>query len=101
MTESVTRAKDTLLRTLEELEAAEASLDGAPDRVDLIVVYSIGRHDLGADGWHDVGGWASTAGPKWLFAALLRRAAKAFREDDGAVAVDDDEPDEPPTFGGS
>jgi hypothetical protein len=42
--------------------------------------------DAGA--WHEVRGWSSTAGPKWLHAALLQRAADAL--DDADVAVDGD-----------
>lgn len=84
------RAKDALLRTLDELEEAEQALDVAPDRVDLVVVYSIGS-DMGDGAYHEVGGWNVTAGPKWMHAAMLRRAADAF--DESARAVDD-EPDE-------
>jgi len=88
MAEAVQRAKDTLLRALDELEEAEATLDDEPDRVDLAVVYSIGRDAAGGGAWHEVGGWASTAGPKWLHAALLRRAAESF--DEAALAQDDE-----------
>ncbi len=91
-TGAVQKAKDTLLRALDELTEAEQALEAAPDRVDLIVVYSIGR-EAGQDGaWHEVGGWASTAGPKWMQAAMLRRTAQAFEVD--AVAVDSDDEDE-------
>ena len=90
MAEAVQKAKDTLLRTLDELEEAEATLDAPPDRVDLVVVYSIGRE--AEDGWHEVGGWASTAGPKWLHAAMMRRAAESF--DAGALAQDHEEDDD-------
>lgn len=83
-------ARATLLRALEQLDNAEAELGGAIERCDLVVVYALGRRE--EDGWHDVGGWASTGGPKWLHAALLRRAADA--NDDAAVAVDDDEEDD-------
>ena len=85
---AVAKAKDTLLRALDQLEQAEQDLEAEPDRVDLVVVYSIGsEQDDGA--WHEIGGWASTAGPKWLHAALLRRAADA--NDDAARAVDDED----------
>ena len=63
-------------------------LGGAADRVDLVVIYSVGR-DGGDEAWHEIGGWACTAGPKWAHAALLRRAADA--QDDAARAEDDDE----------
>ena len=101
MSEAIAKAKDTLLRALEQLEGAESDLDASPDRVDLIVVYSIGS-DKGDGAWHEVGGWSSTAAPKWLFAALLERAATAFKDDSEPYAQDDeDEPDDPhPTFGG-
>lgn len=83
---AISKAKDTLLRTLDALEGAEDDLGGVPDRVDLVVTYSIGR-DVGEGGWHEVGGWASTAGPKWLHAAMLRRAADA--QDEASRARDD------------
>lgn len=88
---AIARAKDTLLRALDQLEQAEHDLGGEPERVDLVVVYSIGLDHEGDGAWHEVGGWAATAGPKWLHAAMLRRAADA--QDDAARAVDD-EPDE-------
>jgi hypothetical protein len=82
-------AKDALLRALDQLEQAEADLDGPVDRVDLVVIYSVGRRAPGdAGAWHEVRGWSSTAGPKWLHAALLQRAADAL--DDADVAVDGD-----------
>lgn len=96
MADAASQAKDTLLRALDELEKAQATLEAPPDRVDLVVIYSIGR-DLGEGGWHEVGGWATTPGPNWLTAALLERAAKAFKDDENAIG--DDEPDEPDTFG--
>jgi len=77
---AISRAKDTLLRALDQIEQAEQDLDAEPERVDLIVVYSIGSDD--AEAWNEVSGWASTAGPEWLFAALMRRAAAAFDHDD-------------------
>lgn len=93
MATAISKAKDTLLRALEQLERAEEDLGGEPERVDLVVVYSIGLDHEGDGAWHEVGGWASTAGPKWLHAAMLRRAADA--QDDQARAVDDggDEPE--------
>lgn len=90
MSEAVSRAKDTLLRALEQLENAENDLGSEPTRVDLVVTYSIGYAEM--DGaWHEIGGWASTPGPKWTHAAMLRRAANA--QDVAACAIDD-EPDE-------
>lgn len=86
---AIGQAKDTLLRALDQLESAESDLEAPPERVDLVVVYSIGREHDGIGSWHEVGGWAGTSGPKWLHAAMLRRAADAF--DAAAVAVDDDE----------
>jgi hypothetical protein len=86
---AVDNAKTTLLRALDELAKAEDDLNGEAHRVDLVVVYSIGREN-GDGAWHEIGGWASTAGPKWLHAAMLRRAADA--NDDAARAVDDEEP---------
>lgn len=100
MTDAISKAKDTLLRALEELEAAEADLEAVPDRVDLIVIYSLGR-DLGDGGWHEIGGWASTPGPEWAKHALLKRAAKAHKDDAEALGNEPDEPDDPPTFGSS
>lgn len=90
MSLAINQAKDALLRALEQLELAEADLEGEADRCDLVVVYSVGR-DEGDGGWHEVGGWASTGGPKWLHAAMLRRAADA---NDGAYIAVDDEADE-------
>jgi hypothetical protein len=89
MAAATQRAKDTLLRALDQLEKAEAALDAEPDRVDLIVVYSIGRED--GDAWDEYGGWAGTAGPKWMHAAMMRRAADSF--DDAAVAEDAEDED--------
>lgn len=87
------KAKDTLLRALDQLEQAEQDLGAEPERVDLVVIYSIGYDDSGDGAYHEVGGWASTSGPKWLHAAMLRRAADA--QDAGARAVDDgDEEDD-------
>lgn len=88
---ATSQAKDTLLRALEELEDAESALTVEPDRVDLVVVYSIGKA-MGDGAWHEVGGWASTPGPKWMHAAMLRRGAEAF--DESAVAIDDEPEDE-------
>lgn len=88
---AINRAKDTLLRALEQLEKAEEDLGTEPERVDLCVVYSIGYDDQGDGAWHEVGGWASTSGPKWLHAAMLRRAADA--QDEAARAVDDEDAD--------
>lgn len=90
---AIWKAKDTLLRALDQLEKAEQTLEGEPDRVDLVVVYSIGRDPDGDDAWHEVGGWAATAGPKWVHAALLDRCAEAFSE--SAYAEDDPAPEEP------
>ena len=84
---AVDEAKAALLRALEQLEEAETELGGPAERVDLVVVYSVGRKD-GEEAWHDIGGWACTAGPKWLHAALLHRAADAW---DTAAVPEDDE----------
>lgn len=89
---AIDKAKDTLLRALDQLEQAEQDLEGEPDRVDLVVVYSIGRDHQGDGAWHEVGGWASTSGPQWLHAAMLRRAADAFDEE--AYAQDNEAEDE-------
>jgi hypothetical protein len=85
---AIDEARAALMRALEQLEDAEGSLDGEAERCDLVVVYSIGR-EAGDSAWDEVGGWSSTAGPKWIHAALLRRAADAH--DDAARAVDDDD----------
>jgi hypothetical protein len=83
-------ARATLLRALEELETAAGKLEGELERADVVVIYSVGRSDAEDDGaWHEVGGWASTGGPKWLHAAMCRRAADA--QDDAAREIDDDE----------
>ena len=85
---AVDEAKNTLLLALEQLEKAEQDLQAEPERVDLVVIYSVGGN--GDDGaWYEVGGWSSTAGPKWLHVAMLRRAADA--QDETIHAVDDDD----------
>lgn len=89
MAEAVQKAKDTLLRALDQLEQAEQTLESGPERVDLIVVYSIGRET--EESWHEVGGWAGTSGPKWMHAAMMRRAANSF--DNAALAEDDEDED--------
>jgi hypothetical protein len=83
---AIHKAKDTLLRALDQLERAERDLEGEAEQVHLIVTYELGRE--ASDGaWHSIGGWAATSGPKWLHVALLERSAAAQREVD--VAVDD------------
>lgn len=88
---AVNKAKDTLVRALDQLERAQLELGGEPERVDLVVIYSMGR-DGGDEAWHEVGGWAATAGPKWVHAELLRRGAQAH--DDAVSAIDDEEDEE-------
>ena len=88
MSAAIDEARAALLRALEELDTAEGELEGEADRCDLVVVYSVGRNE-GDGAWHEVGGWSSTAGPKWMHASLLRRAANAH--DDAAESVDDDD----------
>lgn len=83
---AIDKAKTALLEALDQLEQAEGELDGSADRVDLCVIYSMGRQE--GEEWHEVGGWSSTHGPKWLHAAMLRRAADA--QDDAARAQDDE-----------
>jgi hypothetical protein len=100
MSEAINEAKEALLRALDQLDKAEQDLDGPVQRVDLIVTYSIGA-DLGEGGWHEISGWSSTPGPKWLYAALLRRAAEAqeatyIARDIEAELDDDADFDDPP-----
>jgi len=84
------RARATLLRALEEFDAALGELDILPDRIDLCVVYSIGAEQ--EDGsFHEIGGWASTSAPQWAHAALLRRAADGLDEDARDTDTADDE----------
>lgn len=87
MSDAVNEAKEALLRALDQLDKAAEELDGPVKRVDLIVVYCAGA-DLGDGGWHEIAGWASTPGPKWLHSALLRRAAAA--QDASYIALDTD-----------
>jgi hypothetical protein len=87
---TTTEAKATLLRALEQLEAAENDLGAEADRCDLVVIYSMGRSNE-EDDWEEVAGWAATAGPKWMHAAMLRRAADAQQD---AVEARDDEPED-------
>lgn len=89
MSDEISRARATLLRVLDQLEKAEEDLGGPVERADLVIVYAIGRNQ--PDGWHDVGGWVSTPGPKWAQAALLRMAADA---QDEAVYGKDDPPED-------
>lgn len=80
-------ARAALLRALDQLDGAQEDLGACPERADLVVVYAIGRTTDDSGAYHDVGGWSSTPGPKWLHAAMLRRAADA--QDEAARAVDD------------
>jgi hypothetical protein len=90
----IQRAKDTLLRALDQLDEAETDLGGLPEYVELVVVYSIGLVQ-GEDGaFHEVGGWSATPGPHWSQAAMLRRAATAFEADNPVIATDDEDEDE-------
>lgn len=83
----VDTARAALLRALDALDTAAAELDsGPPTRVDLVVIYSVGREV--EDAWEEVRGWASTPGPKWVHSAMLRRAADA--NDVSDIAVDDE-----------
>lgn len=88
MTTVTDRARETLVRALDELDGAIADLGHEPERVDVVVTYSLGYAD-DAGAWRDVGGWACTPGPKWAHAALLTRAADA--QADAAHAVDDED----------
>lgn len=85
-------ARTALLAALDQLDGAQADLQGEPERADLVVVYAIGRRTDDKGAWHDVGGWSCTPGPKWLHAAMLRRAADA--QDEAARALDDQPDDE-------
>lgn len=84
-------ARATLLRALEQIEAAEQDLEGTAERCDLCVVYSIGRTTDDQGAWHEVGGWASTSGPTWMHTALLRRAADAKDDDTYGYNPSDDD----------
>ena len=86
MSDAMDDARATLLRGLEQLDGAASDLGGTPERADVVVIYSLGRCEDG--GWHEVGGWSASNGPKWMHAAMLRRAADA--QDDAARAVDDE-----------
>jgi hypothetical protein len=86
MSAAIDEARATLLRALDELDEAEATLNGI-ERVDLVVIYAAGRRD--GEAWAQIGGWASTAGPKWVHVALLRRAADAH--DEAMISVDDED----------
>lgn len=79
-------ARATLLRALEQLDEAEGDLSGDFDALHLCVIYSGGRDPEKDGGWHEIGGWVKSAGPLWLHAAMLRRAADA-------LDADADEPD--------
>jgi hypothetical protein len=89
MTSPIDAARSALLGALDELDQAQQELSGSVERVELVCIYSIGRNV--AEGWEEIGGWASTPGPKWLHAAMLRRAADAV--DAAIVAVDDEDDD--------
>ena len=94
MNTTTTEAKDTLLRALEQLEQAEQDLNAQPERVDVIVIYSIGRNQ--DDEWHEIAGWSATGGPKWVHAALLQRAADAQHQASSPTTSTDDEDTESP-----
>lgn len=74
----IDEARSTLLRALEELDRAREELDGPPARVDLMVIYSLGRREEG--GWREIEGYSTTGGPMWVHATMLRRAAEAHEE---------------------
>jgi hypothetical protein len=74
---AIDQARAALMRALEQLDLAERDLEDEAERCDLVIVYSVGRREEGNGDWHEVAGWSSTPGPKWLHAALLRRAADA------------------------
>lgn len=90
MTTPLEEARAVLLRALEQLDNATEELEGDPERLDLVVIYSAGRTD--GEAWHEIGGWSATAGPKWTHAALLRRAASAH--DEAARSIDEETGDE-------
>lgn len=89
-------ARATLLRALEQLDAAEGDLAGDYDDLHLCVVYSGGRVPEDDEGsWHEVGGWVKTKGPLWLHAAMCRRAAEALEETERGPDYDGEEDEEP------
>ena len=87
---AINKAKAILLTALDQLEQAEQSLGQEPERVDLIVIYEIGRDTPTA--WESISGWASTPGPKWMHSAMLQRAADA--QHDAASAIDNEPEDD-------
>jgi hypothetical protein len=86
---SLDKARETLLNALDALNGAAEKLEGPADRVDLVVVYDVGR-DMGDGGWEHVGGWAATPGPTWTHFSLLEKAIAAQREIDKPIEDDED-----------
>lgn len=65
-------ARAKLLDALDMLDEAEGELSGV-DNVHLIVVYSAMSN--AAEGCGEVTGYTKTAGPEWLYSAMLQRVA--------------------------
>lgn len=87
---AIDKAKETLLRSLDGLEKSEESLDGPAERVDVVVVYSMGRKtDDG--GWEETMGWQATPGPQWIHAEMHRKAAQANDADWERVDPEEDD----------
>jgi hypothetical protein len=89
VSDELAKARATLLRALEQLDAAQGELGAKPDRVDLVVVYSLGFD--GPGGWHHISGWVASPGPKWSHLSLLEHAADAHESAMGTI--DDDPPE--------
>lgn len=86
----IDKARGILLRALDQLEKAEQDLGGEVERVDLVVIYSLGREVDGEPPvWEEIRGYTQTPGPKWVHAKLMERAAEAYDTSD--VAVDDED----------
>jgi hypothetical protein len=71
-------ARETLVRAMDAIDAAEQRLgDGAEIPFVAVVYYGVQR---GPDGNREVGGWSHSDQPSWIIAAMLERAVAAIGE---------------------
>jgi hypothetical protein len=87
MSEKINKAKGVLLTALERLDKDVQLIGGDPDRVDLIVVFEVGREQENGN-WISASGWVSTSGPKWTHKDLLLRAAESSMDE---ATIEEDE----------
>jgi hypothetical protein len=103
VSEQANRAKDALLLALECIDRAEEIIGGDAERVDVLIVYAVGRVNDGK--WRSCDGWSSTASPSDTLADMAQRAAVDIQmalassvkrhEDDDPTDADLDDPPAP------